>query len=196
MSRLGMIWLVASVLASFLAAMSLSAHAESESFATIALGYALSQDQSQMQFQPTTPKRIRAPESAFCVRTCDGRYFPAPVSDNSSRANSCKSLCPASETKVYSSSSIDDAAGRDGKSYSKLSNAYRYRNELVTGCTCNGKSSVGLASVKIEDDPTLRKGDLVASDVGLQVATRSFDRKGEPVRLSQSVRSIKVGAAQ
>ena len=33
---------------------------------------------------------------------------------------------------------------------------------LVAGCTCNGKDQIGLAPVKIEDDPTLRKGDIVA----------------------------------
>ena len=37
---------------------------------------------------------------AYCVRTCDGRYFPISASDNQSRAASCNSFCPASETKV------------------------------------------------------------------------------------------------
>src|SRR5260221_9503395 len=35
---------------------------------------------------------------AFCVRTCDGRHFPITASDNASRAASCNSFCPASET--------------------------------------------------------------------------------------------------
>ena len=41
---------------------------------------------------------------AFCVRTCDGRYFPVTGSGNASRAASCNSFCPASETKVFSGS--------------------------------------------------------------------------------------------
>ena len=61
----------------------------------------------------------------------------------------------------------------NGKPYSELPNAFRYRNELVAGCTCNGKDPVGLASVKIENDPTLRKGDIVAGDDGLMVAGRA-----------------------
>ena len=101
---------------------------------------------------------------AFCVRTCDGRYFPVAASDKASRAASCNSFCPASETKVFYGSSIDNAASDNGKPYSELPNAFRYRNELVSGCTCNGKDQVGLAPVKIEDDPTLRKGDVVAGD--------------------------------
>src|SRR5258708_31500084 len=35
---------------------------------------------------------------AYCVRTCDGRYFPISASDNQSRAASCNNFCPASET--------------------------------------------------------------------------------------------------
>jgi Protein of unknown function (DUF2865) len=115
---------------------------------------------------------------AYCVRTCDGRYFPISASDGQSRAASCNSFCPASETKVVYGSSIDHAATENGKPYSELPNAFRYRNELVAGCTCNGKDQLGLAPVKIEDDPTLRKGDIVAGANGLVVAARVSDRRG------------------
>ena len=121
---------------------------------------------------------------AFCVRTCDGRYFPVTGSDNASRAASCNSFCPASETKVFSGSSIDNATAENGKSYSDLPNAFRFRNELVSGCTCNGKDQVGLAPVKIEKDPTLRKGDIVAGENGLLVAGRSADRRGAELNFS------------
>jgi len=121
---------------------------------------------------------------AFCVRTCDGRYFPVTGSDNASRAASCNSFCPASETKVFSGSNIDNATADNGKSYSDLPNAFRFRNELVNGCTCNGKDQVGLAPVKIEKDPTLRKGDIVAGENGLLVAGRSADRRGAELNFS------------
>ena len=120
---------------------------------------------------------------AYCVRTCDGRYFPVNGSDNSSKAESCKSFCPASDTKVVYGSSIDHATTDNGKSYSDLPNAFRYRTEMVAGCTCNGKDQIGLAPVKIDDDPTLRKGDIVAGEHGLLVAGRS-DRRGASLRFS------------
>ena len=129
---------------------------------------------------------------AYCVRTCDGRYFPVTASDNASRAASCNKLCPASETKLFYGSSIDNAAADNGKSYSELPNAFRYRNELVSGCTCNGKDQVGLAPVKIEKDPTLRKGDIVAGENGLLVAGRSADRRGAELNFSPA--SDKVNA--
>ncbi len=121
---------------------------------------------------------------AYCVRTCDGRYFPITAGDGQSRAASCNSFCPASETKVVYGSSIDHAATENGKPYSELPNAFRYRNELVAGCTCNGKDQLGLAPVKIEDDPTLRKGDIVAGANGLVVASRAADRRGASLNFS------------
>jgi hypothetical protein len=135
--------------------------------------------------------RVSGGSQAYCVRTCDGRYFPISTSGNQSRAASCNSFCPASATKVVYGGNIDDAVTEDGKSYSELPNAFRYRDELVTGCTCNGKDPVGLAEVKIEDDPTLRRGDIVASPNGLMVAVRSTDRRGASLELSPAPASIK-----
>jgi hypothetical protein len=76
---------------------------------------------------------------AWCVRGCDGRYFPVNGPDNQSREESCHSFCPASETRLVYGSDIDNAVSDNGKSYSELPNAFRYRSEIVAGCTCNGK---------------------------------------------------------
>jgi len=127
---------------------------------------------------------------AYCVRTCDGRYFPLPGADNQSRAAACNSFCPASKTEVVYGSNIDSAATMAGKSYSELPNAFRYRNEIVDGCTCNGKDQIGLAPVRIEDDPTLRKGDLVAGANGLLVAGRGADRRGASLNFSPASKSV------
>ena len=128
---------------------------------------------------------------AYCVRTCDGRYFPIGGSNGQSRAASCSDFCPASETKVVYGSNIDNAATESGKPYSELPNAFRYRNELVAGCTCNGKDQIGLAPVKIENDPTLRSGDLVAGADGLMVAGRAADRRGASLNFSPASGSLR-----
>jgi hypothetical protein len=128
---------------------------------------------------------------AYCVRTCDGRYFPISGSDNESRAASCNSFCPASETKVVYGGNIDSAATDAGKLYSELPNAFRYRNEIVAGCTCNGKDQFGLAPVNIENDPTLRKGDIVASANGLMVARRGADKRGASLNFSPVSASVR-----
>ncbi|MGC0392102.1 hypothetical protein ACVIU7_003077 [Bradyrhizobium liaoningense] len=130
--------------------------------------------------------------TAYCVRGCDGRYFPAQGTDAASKAQSCKSFCPASETSLVYGSNIDDATTENGKSYSDLPNAFRYRNEIVAGCTCNGKDPAGLAQVKVEDDPTLRKGDIVAGANGLVVASRNAnDRRGVAMNFSPLPESVR-----
>jgi hypothetical protein len=133
---------------------------------------------------PSDARPIGTGGQAYCVRTCDGRYFPISASDGQSRAASCNSFCPASETKVVYGSNINSAATETGKPYSELPNAFRYRNELVAGCTCNGKDQIGLAPVKIENDPTLRRGDIVAGANGLMVSGRGADRRGASLNMS------------
>jgi hypothetical protein len=128
---------------------------------------------------------------AYCVRTCDGRYFPIAASDRQSRAASCNSFCPASDTKIVYGSGIDNAATETGKPYSELPNAFRYRNELVAGCTCNGKDQVGLAPVRIENDPTLRKGDIVAGSDGLVVAGRGADKRGASLNFAPASLAVR-----
>ena len=85
--------------------------------------------------------------------------------------NEAAPVVPRSRTRY--GGDIDDAATESGKSYSDLPNAFRYRKEIVAGCTCNGKDNFGLAQVSVENDPTLRKGDIVAGANGLVVAGRS-----------------------
>lgn len=144
--------------------------------------------------QPATaPARPAATggRQAYCVRTCDGRYFPIGAGNNQSRAASCDSLCPASETKVFYGSAIDHATSEGGKSYSSLANAFRYRNEIVSGCTCNGKDQFGLAKIDVQNDPTLRKGDIVAGEDGLVVASRKPDRRGAALNFSPASAAVK-----
>ena len=154
----------------------------------------------RMPFPNDNAPRYEAPRqrasygggTAYCVRGCDGRYFPAQGNDAESKAQSCKSFCPASETSLVYGGSIDDATTDKGKSYSDLPNAYRYRNEIVAGCTCNGKDPVGLAQVKADEDPTLRKGDIVAGANGLVVASRNAnDRRGVAMNFSPLPDSVR-----
>ncbi|MEH2479377.1 hypothetical protein V1282_002734 [Nitrobacteraceae bacterium AZCC 2146] len=137
------------------------------------------------------PRSTGGGRQAYCVRTCDGRYFPISASDNQSRAASCNNFCPASETKIVYGNTIDQAATETGKPYSELPNAFKYRTELVPGCTCNGKDQIGLAPVKIENDPTLRKGDIVAGADGLMVTNRGADKRGASLNMSPASSSVR-----
>jgi hypothetical protein len=105
--------------------------------------------------------------SGYCVRTCDGRYFPVTAQSRVSTAEMCEAFCPASTTRVYSGSSIDHAVANDGSRYRDSKNAYLFRERIVDNCTCNGRNSAGLAPIDLAMDPTLRKGDIVATTDGL-----------------------------
>lgn len=107
------------------------------------------------------------PSKGFCVRTCDGRYFPVQASGGVSATQMCHAFCPASETQVFSGSNIDYAVGRDGGRYTDLDNAFAYRKQIVAGCTCNGRDAFGLTRLDPVEDPTLRPGDIVATKNGL-----------------------------
>jgi hypothetical protein len=97
---------------------------------------------------------------AFCVRLCDGRYFPIQQS-NTTPEKLCGMLCPASQTKIFYGGDIEHASGRDGSRYAGLPNAYLFRKREVANCTCNGRNSFGLAQIDAASDPSLRRGDVV-----------------------------------
>ena len=117
--------------------------------------------------RPEAPRQEMGGSVVYCVRTCDGRYFPIQRVAGANPAQLCSSSCPASQTKIYNGSGIDHAVGTDGKRYSELSTAFVYREKIVPGCTCNGKDSFGLVPTPVADDPTLRPGDIVATNNGL-----------------------------
>jgi hypothetical protein len=115
---------------------------------------------------PEAP-RTETAEGAFCVRLCDGRFFPVQRHGGVTPVQTCSSFCPASPTRIYSGGSIDHAVGPDGRPYRELATAFAYREKIVPGCTCNGKDAFGLVNTPLADDPTLRAGDIVATNSGL-----------------------------
>jgi hypothetical protein len=123
-------------------------------------------------------RRESGPSVAYCVRLCDGHPFPVQTT-SSSPAQACASFCPAAQTKVFSGSSIDSAVATDGKRYSSLPTAFTYRKQLVADCTCNGKSAGGLVRIDAKADPTLRPGDIVATNDGLMSFRGSTGKNAE-----------------
>lgn len=105
--------------------------------------------------------------ASYCVRTCDGKYFPLTARGGVTPAQMCQSFCPASTTKIYSGNSIDNAVGANGERYADMPNAFAYRKALKADCTCNGRDPAGLAPIDLSLDTTLRPGDLVATSNGL-----------------------------
>ncbi|WP_022721305.1 DUF2865 domain-containing protein [Rhodopseudomonas sp. B29] len=145
--------------------------------------------QSSPRMARPAPTRTYASGQAYCVRSCDGRYFPISATGDASKAETCNNLCPSGDTKVVYGSTIDSARTTTGKLYSELPNAFKYRTEIVAGCTCNGKDAFGLAKIDVDNDPTLRKGDIVAGKDGLMVA--GVNRRSGDLAFSPAPQNIR-----
>lgn len=115
--------------------------------------------------------RLAGSGPAFCVRSCDGKYFPITARGGFSPAQMCQAFCPASATKVYFGGSIDGASSASGERYAESENAFAYRKALRADCTCNGREPAGLAPVDLALDGSLRAGDVVATASGLVAYT-------------------------
>jgi hypothetical protein len=121
--------------------------------------------------RPSVPSEPSG-RSTYCVRLCDGRFFPVTgpaAASQASAAKMCSALCPASKTAVFRGGKIDDAAASNGDRYADIANAFAYRSKIVDGCTCNGKDAFGLARIDVAADPTLKAGDVVVTAEGVKV---------------------------
>jgi hypothetical protein len=82
----------------------------------------------------------------FCVRECDGFYYPlseasTPGSFLADEAK-CQSSCSSPAKLFYSAIPGQDAGemvALTGERYGEIANAFRYRSEYVEGCACKPK---------------------------------------------------------
>jgi hypothetical protein len=126
-------------------------------------------DPFSQQAAPAPPRPVASAGGsgpAFCVRSCDGRYFPLSRA-NATPVQMCQAFCPASPTKVFFGSNIDSASSATGERYADSENAYAFRKALRGDCTCNGRDAAGLAPVDLTLDTSLRAGDVIATTNGL-----------------------------
>ncbi len=80
----------------------------------------------------------------LCVRTCDGYYWPVSFSTTRSGiardAKQCESSCQIPAKLFYHrnpGSDVQAMVDLQGKPYSTMENAFRYREEYVPNCRCN-----------------------------------------------------------
>ncbi len=93
----------------------------------------------------------------FCVRECDGFYYPLSQSSTPSSfiadEAKCWSSCSSPAKLFYSPASSDDAGemvSLTGEHYGDLANAFRFRSEYISGCACRPKPWTAEAKVMFD----------------------------------------------
>jgi Protein of unknown function (DUF2865) len=117
-----------------------------------------------------------------CVRACDGYYFPVSYSTVPSRfaddERTCQRQCPASQAELYSfrnpGEDMDQAVSIGGQAYTALPNAFRYRKEVVAGCSCRAPGQSWADALKNADDATtIESGDIVVTDRNAKILSQA-----------------------
>lgn len=115
---------------------------------------------------------------SYCVRECDGYFFPVGLysgaSDSASHQKTCSKLCPDAKTTLYvlrpGSDKIEDAAAaRGGAPYSRLIASLRKDDMANKGCSCRSTISAEAPMRAIYQDFTLRRGDAVMTPQGMRI---------------------------
>lgn len=82
----------------------------------------------------------------FCVRKCDGFYYPMATASRqasfSGQADLCHAACPGAEAELFvkrPDADMAQAVSLDGTSYASLPNAFRYRRTYDATCGCRNQ---------------------------------------------------------
>jgi hypothetical protein len=111
----------------------------------------------------------------YCVRTCDGYFFPLVKSSRATRQQSCNFACPSATVEIYDGPNIESARNARGETYKALVEQIAGRGEASGRCSCNDPStSAAYSREAARTDPTLQTGDFVIEDEGPLV----FGREG------------------
>ncbi|MGJ0505694.1 MAG: DUF2865 domain-containing protein [Methylocystis sp.] len=103
----------------------------------------------------------------FCVRTCDGYFFPLIKSTRATRQQSCELACPAAQMDVFDGPTIETARNRKGQRYSAMPHAFAFRDKAVGACACNDpQTSQSYFERTARRDPTLQSGDVIVETRG------------------------------
>lgn len=93
--------------------------------------------------EPDSGFRASGGSAAVCVRTCDGGFFPMPVSARRGNLEEiedlCRALCPNTEARLFTmrpGSGVASAVSTDGASYSSQPFAFKFQKSFDKSCTC------------------------------------------------------------
>jgi Protein of unknown function (DUF2865) len=129
----------------------------------------------------------------LCVRTCDGYYFPVSFATSQSRfledERACQRMCPAAEVALYAhrnpGEEVNQAVSMQGRPYTELPTAFRYRQEYSPTCGCRRAGESWAQALKnLENRSTLEAGDILVDEQRAKALSQpKVDAQGRPIKL-------------
>lgn len=106
--------------------------------------------------------RYQSTLRSVCVRTCDGYYWPVSFSTTPQYLGEdnyrCQQQCPGSDVSLFyynnPGGDAESMVDLNGRKYTSLENAFLYRQEYKSECTCKSQTDFGsvvMASADEED---------------------------------------------
>jgi len=126
-----------------------------------------------------------------CVRTCDGYYYPISFSTTPARftedARICQRSCPAAEVMLYThrnpGEDMNQAVSVDGRPYTALPTAFKYRQAFDSACSCRRPGESWSQALGNVEDQTVERGDIVVNEErARQLSLPRLDAQGKPIR--------------
>ena len=98
----------------------------------------------------------------------------------------CHRLCPAAEVMLFTyrnpGEDVTQSVSTSGQQYTALPNAFRYRKELVSGCSCKRPGENWAEALRNTDDAsTLENGDIVVNEKNEKALTQPRGANGKPL---------------
>lgn len=126
----------------------------------------------------------------ICVRTCDGYFFPISFATTQDHfrddERQCQRLCPAAEVALYSyrnpGEEVTQATSVNGRLYTELPNAFKYRTEYNAACSCKRAGESWADALKnLDTRATIEQGDIVVTQERAKAMSQPRDARGRPI---------------
>lgn len=140
-----------------------------------------------------------------CVRTCDGYYFPISYATSQDRfrddEQSCQRMCPAAEVSLYTyhnpGEEVAQAVSLNGRLYTELPTAFRYRQVYNSACSCRRPGESWAEALKATgSDDTVAPGDVIVTEQNAKrLSQPRIGADGKPIRPDPRAKAPSTSAA-
>ena len=152
---------------------------------------------------PAPPDRV---VRVYCVRHCDGAFYPLAVDVPKDKVGGldqlCQAQCPNAESSVFSDMGGDvaKAVANDGSTYDALPTAFRFEKETSPTCSCRGPGrSWAETLAKAETMIEAQRGDVTVTpevQARLETPLPPPDRKPGAAKPATARPAVKRAKAQ